>query len=506
MRGFDFSINKKIILIFSLSLILCTPVSGNLLIKNDITSDESFNNQWIIIPLAVTGDGSLYIDITAGFEDDFFISYYDRYIDCLKVIFIKDESVVSNIVDSDGSVGMYSSIKADSNNNLHVSYYDYSNGDLKYAFWDGIEWSAKTIDSFGDVGLYTCIDVDSLNYPSISYYDASNGDLKYAFWNGIEWNIETVEDKGNVGLATSLVIDSNDIPHISYTDEANSFLYYAKKIASNWETNLVDDDSTVFGSTSIDVDSDNFAHISYFDVGTSTEKWNLKHAYFNGSNWSNEIVDPDLKYFWNDWGVSIVVDDLDRVHIGYYCWHKWDLKYAYKIKDKWSVETAESDGDSGAYASIVVNSENYPVIAYMSRSSLELKYAVKIQYSPDPPDIPIGPKNGKPGETYSFKAKGLDFDGDNVKYAWDWGDESEIEYTDFYNSGEQVETMHSWDEKAEYNVKVKVIDTNGYESSWSDPLKISISKTKTRSYGVIKLLEKILDYLLPMNQVISEKK
>jgi hypothetical protein len=493
MWGFNIIVNKKMILGLSILLLLTCTASGNLLSKNNKINVETSNDQWIITPIELTQDGSLYIDIATGVEDDFFISYYDRHLDCLKVIFIKDESIVSNIIDSDGSVGMYSSIKADSNDNLHVSYYDSSNGDLRYAYWDGTEWDIQTVDSFGDVGLYTCIDVNSLGYPCISYYDVSNGNLKYCYWDGIEWNVEIVEDEGDVGLATSLVIDSEDSPHISYTKNDDNFLYYAKKIDSNWGLSLVDDDCTVFASTSIGIDSNNFAHISYFDVGTSGEDWNLKHAYFDGHSWFNEIVDPDLKYFWNDWGVSIVIDDFDRIHIGYYCWYRWDLKYAYKVNDKWGIETVESDGDSGAYASIVVNSENYPVIAYMSRSSIELRYAKKIEFSPDPPDAPIGPSSGKPNEIYSFEATGFDFDGDQVKLAWDWGDGSEIEYTDYYESGVIVQVMHAWSEQANYNVKVKVVDINGYESIWSEPLKFSISKARTYQLSVF--LEKLLEIL-----------
>jgi len=489
MWGFHFAIHKKIILLLSFLLFFSQFVSGGLLIKSDTVCTESFNDQWIIRPIELTGDGSLYIDTAVGVEDEFFVSYYDRDLNCLKVAFVQDDNIVIDIVDSD-AVGLYSSIKVDSNNNLHVSYYDSFNDDLKYAFWDGYKWSVEIVDSSGDVGLYTCIDVDSLNHPHISYYDASNGDLKYCYWNGEGWFFEIVAYEQDVGLATSLVLDSNNVAHVSFTDDADNFLYYAEKVGLNWMITLVDDDCIVFGSTSIDVDSDNFAHISYFDVGTSVEDWNLKHAYYDGNFWFDEIVDPDLRYFWNDWGVSIVVDDFDRVHIGYYCWYKWDLKYAYKTSDRWSIETVESDGDSGVYASIILNSKNYPLIFYMSRSSLELKYAEKIQYSPDQPGIPVGPNKGRPGEIYKFEATGYDFDGDKVKYGWDWGDGSVIEFTDFYKSGETIQAVHSWDEKGVYNVKVKVVDINGYESDWSEPLKFTISKI--RNYNVLMVLEKFL--------------
>lgn len=470
--------NKKIFYLLILLMFFSYSAYGNIVIKNKTISFENFNDQWIIEPIIFTGDGILYIDIAIGFEDDLFISYYDRNLNSLNVVFIKQDNIIIDVVDNEGFVGEYSSIIVDSNNCLHVSYFDHTNSDLKYAYYNGVEWNIQVVDSFGDVGLCTCIDVDSFNYPHISYYDLSNGNLKYAYWDGFEWTIQVVEDNGDVGFGTSLVIDSDDTVHIGFTDDDKHFLYYAKKVDSNWDITLVDDDCTVFGSTSIDVDSNNFAHISYFDIRTSSEDWYLKHAYFDGINWIDEIVDPDLKYFWNDWGVSIAIDDFDRVHIGYYCWYNWDLKYAYKNNDKWSIETVDSDGDLGLYASIVVNSENYPIISYMSRSNLELKYAIKIQYSPDSPNAPTGQSMGKTDENYSFKATGFDFDSDKVKYGWDWGDQTVIEWTDFFKSGDTIEIQHSWSEKASYYVKVKVVDINGYESCWSEPLEITIPKYK----------------------------
>lgn len=481
--------NKKIFFVIILLLLISYIVSGDFL-NNKKNNSEILNDQWIIQPIEFTGDGSHYIDSSIGSDDTLYISYFDRSLNVLKVAFINGESTNIEIVDSNGIVGQYSSIITDSNNCLHVSYYDLTNKVLKYAYYNNIEWKIEIVDSSADIGMYTCIDVDSMNNPHISYYDKSNGNLKYCYWNGYQWIIDVVIDDGDIGIGSSLIIDTNDVPHISFTDENSKILFCANKIDSDWEVSVVDNECTVFASTSIDVDNSNFAHISYFDVGTSEEDWNLKHAYYDGSNWINEIVDPDLKYFWNDWGVSIAVDRFNRIHIGYYCWYKWDLKYAYKINNIWNIETVESDGDVGIYASIVINSNNYPLISYMSRSSVELKYAKKIQYSPDTPEKPKGPNKGKPNEIYTFEAIGFDFDKDFIKYYWDWGDGSDFEITDYSESGENILINHTWTKQGSYNIKVKAVDINGYESSWSEPLKITISKTKYHFFflkNIIKL-------------------
>jgi hypothetical protein len=124
----------------------------------------------------------------------------------------------------------------------------------------------------------------------------------------------------------------------------------------------------------------------------------------------------------------------------------------------------------------------------MSRSNLELIYAKKIQYNPDKPEKPKGPTNGKTNENYSYKATGFDFDGDKIKYGLDWGDEGEIEWTDFYESGYTIEIQHSWSEKATFKIRVKIVDIYGYESCWSDPIVVSITKLKNH----MNILELIL--------------
>ena len=177
--------------------------------------------------------------------------------------------------------------------------------------------------------------------------------------------------------------------------------------------------------------------------------------------------------------VVITIDDFNRIHIGYYCWNRWDLKYAYKINDKWIIENIESDEYvAGAYASIVVNSLGYPYIAY-SVNDLELRYAKKIQFSPDPPNSPSGPSIGKIDTTYKFSAYGVDFDGDKIKIGFDWDDNSTIEWTDFIDSGEIVEINHTYDDKDKYKIRIKLVDEKGYESLWSNPLQIQIYKAKS---------------------------
>lgn len=435
------------------------------------------NDQWIIEIIDLTS--SHYIDMAIGLNDFLYISYYDRFLESLKVAFIEDDNTRIDIVDSEGKVGLYSSISIDSDNNVHVSYYDEYNGDLKYAYWSDNEWKIEIVDYIGNVGLFSCIDIDSQGYPHISYYDKTNGDLKYCYYSDAGWIIEIVEENGDIGLSTSLVIDSDDIPHISFTNKKEDSLYYTTKSLTNWMVDIVDNNCEIFGSTSIDVDKNNIPHIAYFDIGTYSEIWKLKYVYFDSPNWVIEIIDPDIKHFFQDWGVSISIDEFDRIHIGYYCWKRWDLKYAYKVNDRWIIENIEDvEYAAGAYASLVIDSFGYPYIAY-SVNDLELRYAKKIQYSPDPPNMVSGPSIGRYGMSYMFTASGFDFDSDKIKIGFDWGDNSTVEWTDFVESGESVNVNHSWNENDNFDIRIKVVDENGYESLWSDPFIIRIYKQKS---------------------------
>ena len=101
---------------------------------------------------------------------------------------------------------------------------------------------------------------------------------------------------------------------------------------------------------------------------------------------------------------------------------------------------------------------------------------------PNTPSKPSGPTTGKSGYTYPYftSASHPDFcSGDAyIQYGWDWGDGSEIEWTDWwYPTEEPVTINHFWSEKGTYQIRVKARDRFA-ESEWSDPLSVSMPKNK----------------------------
>ncbi|KYK29263.1 hypothetical protein AYK20_06130 [Thermoplasmatales archaeon SG8-52-1] len=98
---------------------------------------------------------------------------------------------------------------------------------------------------------------------------------------------------------------------------------------------------------------------------------------------------------------------------------------------------------------------------------------------PNKPITPEGHSSGIPREEYTFSSNAIEPDGEQVYYAWNWGDGNYSYWLGPYSSGETCEAIYSWKNKGDYNIRVKAKDVYGGESDWSEPHLISIKKSKT---------------------------
>ena len=108
-----------------------------------------------------------------------------------------------------------------------------------------------------------------------------------------------------------------------------------------------------------------------------------------------------------------------------------------------------------------------------------------------PPNKPIiisGKTSGNVGVDYSYKTATVDDDDDEIWYLWDWDDDSESEWLGPFNSDDICEATHNWTVEDDYEIRVKARDEHGSESEWSDPLSVSMPKTKYISYNLLYLL------------------
>jgi len=106
-------------------------------------------------------------------------------------------------------------------------------------------------------------------------------------------------------------------------------------------------------------------------------------------------------------------------------------------------------------------------------------YYARTGDAPFKPSTPDGPTTGKTRQSQTYITSTVDPNDDDVSYGWDWdGDDFVDEWTDFNPSGTPVSTSHTWDAEYIGEIKVKAKNTNDDESPWSDPLSVSIPKTK----------------------------
>jgi len=97
---------------------------------------------------------------------------------------------------------------------------------------------------------------------------------------------------------------------------------------------------------------------------------------------------------------------------------------------------------------------------------------------PNKPSKPSGQTNGKKGEEYIYTTSTTDPDGDDVFYLFDWGNGMTSFILGPYESGSECSASNIWFEDGNYQIKVKSIDEYGAESEWSDPLSVTMPRSK----------------------------
>jgi hypothetical protein len=93
---------------------------------------------------------------------------------------------------------------------------------------------------------------------------------------------------------------------------------------------------------------------------------------------------------------------------------------------------------------------------------------------PETPNQPDGPNELVEDKEYTFTTQTSDPEGEQIYYLFDWGDGTDSGWIGPYNSGTIAEESHIWFDPGEYNITVRAKDINGFESHWSDPLKINV--------------------------------
>jgi len=92
---------------------------------------------------------------------------------------------------------------------------------------------------------------------------------------------------------------------------------------------------------------------------------------------------------------------------------------------------------------------------------------------PFKPFQPSGPTDTISNVTYNYSTSTVDPEDDTLRYGWDWnGDDNVDEWTDFFTSGERINTSHVWTDAGTSIIKVIAEDEEGAQSDYSDPLEV----------------------------------
>jgi PKD repeat protein len=115
----------------------------------------------------------------------------------------------------------------------------------------------------------------------------------------------------------------------------------------------------------------------------------------------------------------------------------------------------------------------------------------------NPPAIPLkpsGPTFIELGVEYAFESSSFDIDGDDLRIKFDWGDGNFSDWSEPISSNSTTGFTYYWNDISSYFVRAISQDSYGLNSSWSQPLIITVSEVDNGEppYPNFKLIGKIV--------------
>jgi len=132
----------------------------------------------------------------------------------------------------------------------------------------------------------------------------------------------------------------------------------------------------------------------------------------------------------------------------------------------------------------------YDISGNRTQDKYPLMKPYYFNFRPDKPSKPIGTSHGKTCTEYTYITNSNDPEDEKLFYWFDWGDGTNSTWSGPYESGEECNVSHIWFDEGTYEIRVKAKNKLGVESVWSDPLSISMPKSKTSNTSFLNFLEK----------------
>jgi hypothetical protein len=112
---------------------------------------------------------------------------------------------------------------------------------------------------------------------------------------------------------------------------------------------------------------------------------------------------------------------------------------------------------------------------------------------PSSPMKPVGPALVEVGATYAYNSSAWDPEGGRVRLRFDWGDGTLSNWSGLVASNASVSFSHRWSNVSSYRVRAIAQDEAGLNSSWSEPLNVTVSQAMTGNQSPV------ASFLLPPN-------
>jgi hypothetical protein len=240
--------------------------------------------------------------------------------------------------DAEGTVGRWNALALDAAGNPVVSYHDGTHGDLKVLHCNdpdcrGGDESIARPDMEGDTGWWSALAVDALGNPVVAYHNASNRDLHILHCNdpdcgGGDDSVVALETPGAVdGLWPSLALDGAGNPVIAHYDRTHGDLLLVHcddPLCDGDESRAVDGEGDVGRRPSLQLDAAGHPVIAYEDFGNEDLKiLRCNDPACTGGDEHIAAIDKEVEV--GRWA-SLVLDSDDVPVVAYYDLTNGDLK------------------------------------------------------------------------------------------------------------------------------------------------------------------------------------
>jgi hypothetical protein len=234
------------------------------------------------------------------------------------------------------------------------------------------------LDSTDDVGTDTSIAIGTDGFPVVSYFDFTTFDLKLVHCTSTTCGAHdtpiALDSTGSVGAYSSIGIGTDGFPVISYHDSSPNhdlkLVHCTSTTCSTHDTPITLDSTGFVGYfTSIAIGTDGFPVISYNEVTNH----DLKLVHCSNTSCSTHDIITTLDSTGSVGAYTSIAIGTDGFPVvSYYDYTTLDLKLVHCTSTACGTHdtatTLDSTGDVGQFTSIAIGTDGFPVISYYDDS------------------------------------------------------------------------------------------------------------------------------------------